>query len=170
MPLFEKQPVQPAASVAASEAFVVIIIVLILVAMLTAMLRGRTSTDTSTISVPTLPNRKVFGESKKHNMNTQNSMAAYRPSQLELLGWKLFPFRSAAHPKREWKSGDTLVCHIDCYLSFADRVRILISGQAQVQTRTTTENVIGEHQTESSISVMPPRFLTRNQKQYPLDR
>lgn len=52
MPLFEKQPVRPAATLAAaSEVFVVIVISLILVAMLTAMLQGHAST----ITIPPLP-------------------------------------------------------------------------------------------------------------------
>lgn len=47
MPLFEKQPVRPAATLAAaSEVFVVIVILLILVAMLTAMVKGHASTIT----------------------------------------------------------------------------------------------------------------------------
>lgn len=49
-------------------------------------------------------------------------------------------------------------------ISFMDRLRILISGKVQLVSKTVCENQIGNNITVSCLSVLPPKFLDRNDR------
>lgn len=44
---------------------------------------------------------------------------------------------------------DVFVCRTTVHFSFADRLRIVLTGKVTVETRTATENEIGAHKTKS---------------------
>lgn len=57
---------------------------------------------------------------------------------------------------------DCLYINTVTSFDFLDRIRILISGKVILNSKTTTETVIGEHVTNVAVWPAPPKFLTRN--------
>ena len=69
---------------------------------------------------------------------------------------KFFP----ESPFPELKDDDSaLSTEVVCHLSFADRIRILISGKCSIKTRTYTDVKVDKAFSESTFSVISP--LTR---------
>jgi hypothetical protein len=69
------------------------------------------------------------------------------PTWRERLLNRLWPEPAIANPRMEHK--DVFVCRTQCSFSWADRLRILLTGRLMVETRTVTENEIGQHLTNS---------------------
>lgn len=62
---------------------------------------------------------------------------------------KLFPWLPCETPKAPATYKDVLIMRVSCELSFADRLRVLVTGRIEIESRTVTENEIGNHETES---------------------
>ena len=92
----------------------------------------------------------------------QATAQIYVPTLMEKIGWKLFPSKIPDDPDPESKARDMIVTRTTINFSFADRLRILVSGRVEVESRTATENEIGGHRTTACSSVRPPKLLTRN--------
>src|SRR5690348_2521342 len=58
---------------------------------------------------------------------------------------KLFPPQYCDLPEAPPTHKDVLVCRVTSELSWLDRLRVLATGRLQVESRTVTENVIGDH-------------------------
>ena len=86
----------------------------------------------------------------------------YVPTILEKIGWRLFPSRLPDDPDPENKAKDMVITRTTVDLSFADRIRILISGRIVVEARTATENVVGGTRSVSCANVKPPAILRRD--------
>lgn len=88
----------------------------------------------------------------------------YVPQMREKIGWKLFPRQHFDSPEMVG-AHDCLHCHVVASFSFLDRLRILISGEVKITTKTATEHLIGKHKTLSGVEVLPPKFLRRTDNQ-----
>src|SRR5882762_7071411 len=92
-------------------------------------------------------------------MNNEREMT-YNADWAERIRWRLFPNAMVDNP--EMHGGhDCIVSRVRVELSFLDRLRVLISGRAEIVVKTTTENVVGWAETNSSFSARPPRWLSR---------
>lgn len=97
----------------------------------------------------------------------ENSCAQYVPQWQEKLGWKLFPPTHAEMPEAPiggegWpEARDCLVVRVTINVSWPDRIRLLISGRAIVESKSITEGIIGCNKTNSAAYVLPPQFLDR---------
>ena len=100
------------------------------------------------------------------NTDNQDGCMQYVPQLREKIGWKLFPPNYVDTP--ELPAGtiqmDVFHAHTHVHFSFLDRLRILISGNIEVTTKTATENQLGNHVTASCVQVIPPKFLQRREK------
>lgn len=95
-------------------------------------------------------------------MNTDNGCMVYVPQFREKLGWKLFPAQHFDSPEMQG-AHDCLNCHVVASFSLLDRLRILVSGEIKVTTKSATENLIGKHETAGGVQVLPPKFLRRTE-------
>lgn len=75
---------------------------------------------------------------------------------------KLFPPQHCELPEAPATHKDVLVCKVFSELSMIDRLRVLITGRIKVETRTVTENVIGDTKTNSVFSALPPKWWSRD--------
>jgi hypothetical protein len=79
-----------------------------------------------------------------------------------LLTWRqrlrlwLLPVRYCPLPAAPASYQDCVVVTTYVALSVADRLRVLLTGQLTVQTRTVTEHVVGESVTASVVYAGPP--------------
>lgn len=89
-----------------------------------------------------------------------NTTQEYIPTHRERIGWRFFPSRHCDIPDKPGMR-DCVVTRTTTDLSFLDRVRVLISGRIEVQSKTATENVIGDHATNAEFCVRPPSWLSR---------
>ena len=48
---------------------------------------------------------------------------------------------------------DGFVCRVKVQLDLIDRLKVLITGKLEVESRTSTENAIGSHKTETALRV-----------------
>lgn len=98
--------------------------------------------------------------------NTSNYCVAYNSTFLERIGWKLFPSKHCEMPppKEGCLMGDGLVCRTEVQLSIIDRLRALVSGRVRVETKTSTENVLGWNSTNAVGFVAAPFFLDPHAK------
>lgn len=92
-----------------------------------------------------------------------NGAVEYRANWQDKIARRLFPQRHCEMPKWFGKTypADGLHVGITIEISFVDRVRILLTGRAIISSKTLTENLIGNHVTNSSVSVLPWKFLER---------
>lgn len=93
-------------------------------------------------------------------MNTENYCQEYIPTRLEKLGWRLFPSNHCDIPDKIGMH-DCVVTITRSELSFMDRLRVLVSGRIEVQSKTATENLVGSHATNAVLIVRPPYWLDR---------
>jgi len=91
---------------------------------------------------------------------TKNHCSQYIPQWQEKLGWKLFPSAHCDYPEAHGMK-DCLVIRITIHVSWPDRIRLLFTGRAVVESKTVTENRIGLNATQSCAYVLPPRYLER---------
>ncbi len=89
-----------------------------------------------------------------------NYCQEYMPTRLERLGWRFFPSRHCDIPDKVGMH-DAVITVTKAELSFADRLRVLISGRVEVQSKTATENLVGSHETNAVFIVRPPTWLDR---------
>lgn len=57
---------------------------------------------------------------------------------------RLLPYRSCDMPEAPSTFKDLLTCRVRSHLSFADRIRILMTGWCEVELRVATENSVGK--------------------------
>ncbi len=74
---------------------------------------------------------------------------------------KLWPPQHCELPEAPATHKDVLVCRVTSELSMLDRLRVLVTGRIRVESRTVTENVIGDHKTKSVFAALPPRWWDR---------
>ena len=92
------------------------------------------------------------------NMKTENTVLEYHSTRLERLGWYLFPNTLCDMPDKPGMR-DCLVTRTKVELSFVDRLRVLVSGRIQVETKTATKNVVGAQETNAAFVVKPPAWM-----------
>jgi hypothetical protein len=97
-------------------------------------------------------------------MKTQNITQEYIPTFLEKMGWRLFPSRYVECHFPGNVNLDELRITVISHLSIFDRIRVLISGRVVTCTHVATENVIGRHQSQSVVYVIPPKILSRSEE------
>lgn len=90
-----------------------------------------------------------------------NYALAYKPTWVDRLRWKLFPIDTCDTPDIPAK--DCLIIRTECRLSLIGRLRILVSGRMQVETKTATENVVGNAVTASCCNIKAPMFMERKE-------
>lgn len=89
-------------------------------------------------------------------------MCESRFTWIERLGMKLFPARHCDVPEPKGRvigNGDCIVCRTGVVLGFWDRARILFSGRLTVETKTATENRVGENVTNGVCYVNAPAWM-----------
>jgi len=79
----------------------------------------------------------------------------------EKLRAKLFPLNHCELPEAPATHKDVLVVETFVTLGWMDRFRVLISGRLRVDTRTVTENTVGDCKTASVAYPLEPMFWTR---------
>lgn len=100
------------------------------------------------------------------NMN-ERPMGGYTTSapgtRRDRLRARLFPVLHCELPPAPVTHKDVL--HIDISITFGwlDRLRLLVSGRAQVDGRVVTENVIGATVPISVAYPLPPKFFERGE-------
>jgi len=87
---------------------------------------------------------------------------AYKPTWIDRLRWKLFPIETCDIPDMPAK--DCLIVRTECRLSLFGRLRMLVSGRILVETKTATENIIGEFETACVCNVKAPVFMDRKDR------
>ncbi len=92
-----------------------------------------------------------------------NGVQEYIPQWQEKIGWKLYPACEYVEAPELKDSKDVLVSTTTVHITGWDRLRLLISGRVEVVAKTTTQNEIGAHLTNSGVSVRPPSWLSRKE-------
>ena len=92
------------------------------------------------------------------NNEPQNMAMIYVPTLRERIGNKLFPGHHIDIPDKPGMM-DCLVVRTEAVLSWRARIQILVSGRAFIETKTATQNAIGECQTVSAFTVRAPLWL-----------
>jgi|GEM_PF-4635733 len=87
----------------------------------------------------------------------------YTPTWQERLGRRFFP-QAICHTPEVHGAKDCVVITTTATLSFTGRLRALVSGRIQVETRTATECKVGRVLTLSATTVLPPRWMERREK------
>lgn len=95
------------------------------------------------------------------NENTYGMMACQTWGWKDKLRFKLFPVRNCELPPAPHSHLDVLTVNTVVKLPFVDRIRLLVSGEMRVDTKTVTQNEIGEHVTGSSCYVLPIKILNK---------
>lgn len=86
-----------------------------------------------------------------------NGCYSHEPTWRERLGYRLFPTRRPpdVEEKDGWAPG-ALSTRTVCVIGRLDRLRLLISGQLVVDTRTQTDVIVNRARTVSACYVLPP--------------
>lgn len=100
----------------------------------------------------------IEGQREK-GVEFMNYMLAYQPTWIDRLRWKLFPVEVCDIPDIPAK--DCLIVRTEVRLSFIGRIQAFFSGRVMVETKTVTENVIGNATTASCSYVKAPKFIDR---------
>ena len=64
---------------------------------------------------------------------------------------RLFPWRPCDLPEAPYAYQDVVITKTRVSVSFVDRLRILITGKFEVESRTVTENIVGNTRTNSIV-------------------
>lgn len=88
-----------------------------------------------------------------------NYAIAYQPTWLDRLRWKLFPVEQCEIP--DIPARDCVIVRSKYRLSLLGRLRVLISGRIEVETKTATENLVGNCESASCLNVRAPGFMDR---------
>lgn len=89
-----------------------------------------------------------------------NYALAYKPTLMDRIRWKLFPMDRCESPDIP-AARDCVIVRTNYRLSLLGRLRVLVSGRIEVETKTTTENVVGACESASCLNVRAPRFMER---------
>lgn len=89
-----------------------------------------------------------------------NYAIAYKPNWLDRVRWKLFPLDSCEIPDIPAK--DCVIVRSNYHLSLLGRLRVLISGRIEVETKTATENFVGNCESATCLNVKAPLFMDRS--------
>ena len=87
---------------------------------------------------------------------------AYKPTWTDRLRWKLFPVERCDIP--DIPARDCVIVRSTYRLSLLGRLRALLSGRIEVETKTATENIVGACESSSCLNVKAPRFLDRRKR------
>jgi hypothetical protein len=97
---------------------------------------------------------------------TENAQAFYAaPSWKQRFWWRLgYGFLGLQrHDLSEWSSEETpgfavgaISTRIEVHVSFADRLRLLVSGRMSIEASTKTSAPVDRAMTRSVIAIMPP--------------
>lgn len=90
-----------------------------------------------------------------------NYAVAYKPTFLDRLRWKLFPSDRCEIP--DIPASDCVIVRSNFRLSLLDRLRVVISGRIEVETKTATEHVVGNCASNALLNVQAPAFMDRKQ-------
>jgi hypothetical protein len=109
----------------------------------------------------------IPSELEKRINPPQNFCVEFKPTWREKVGFKLFPSKHVEAPTPKWKelSGDCLVIGTVSVLSWADRLRVLISGRVHTHSKTITQYSIGMNVTAAETFIEPPAWLTGKPKE-----
>lgn len=88
-----------------------------------------------------------------------NFAMVYKPTWIDRLRWKLFPVERCEIP--DIPARDCVIVRSRYRLSLLARLRVLISGRIEVETKTATENIVGACESASCLNVKAPRFMDR---------
>lgn len=94
------------------------------------------------------------------NEPIENGCLMYTPQWQEKIGNKLFPSVYVESPELLIQK-DVVHCTTVIKFSFIDRIRILVSGEVNVVSKTATENEVGNCKTNSGVFISPPKILRR---------
>ena len=86
-----------------------------------------------------------------------NYALAYTPTWIDRLRWKLFPLDTCDIPDIPAK--DCVITRTECRFRLTGRLRVLLSGRIEVETKTATENIVGNTATASCCNIKAPMFL-----------
>lgn len=84
-------------------------------------------------------------------MNEQNYFSETPWTWRDRLRFRLFPSRHCQLPDAPATYADCVVVTTTAVLSWPDRLRVLLSGCLTIQTKTVTENVVGDTKTASVV-------------------
>lgn len=74
---------------------------------------------------------------------------------------KLFPYKYAEFPELPENFKDGVISNVKIEFSIIDRIRLFISGRAELRIITFTENRVGNTSNpESAFNCSPPKFLS----------
>lgn len=88
-----------------------------------------------------------------------NAVAFIPTTWADRLRWKLFPIDGCEIPDVPAK--DCVITRTKVRFSFAGRLRLLFSGRLTVETKTATENIVGNCETASCCYINAPKFMER---------
>lgn len=81
-------------------------------------------------------------------------------SFMQRIGHYLFPRRYCDQPKfAGYIYPEMITIRTRVVLDWKDRIRVLVTGNLLIETRTACEHVVGNTQTQSMVEVQPPKFL-----------
>ncbi len=86
-------------------------------------------------------------------------MALPPDTRKDLLRRKLFPVDPCPLPEAPSTYADVINIKTSVELSFGQRLRVMLTGRLRVETKTVTENRIGQSITASSAYALPWKFL-----------
>lgn len=64
---------------------------------------------------------------------------------------RIFPFVPCDLPQAPASFKDVIVTKVKSDLSVVDRIKVLITGKIEIETRVVTENMVGEHRTAAVV-------------------
>lgn len=73
--------------------------------------------------------------------------------------WKLFPTRFCYLPETSIIYKDVVTIRSYTNLSLIDRLRVLITGRIATESKTVTENEVGNCTSKSVLYILPPKIL-----------
>lgn len=92
--------------------------------------------------------------------NTQNYCSMpIDPTLVQKICRRLFPRQHCDFPYLKVVQHGSMVTIVDAYISWNDRIRILISGKAMIEIKTSCQNDPGIIDSSSSFSVRPPKWI-----------
>lgn len=87
----------------------------------------------------------------------------YHPTWRDRIRWALFPMTYCELPEvpSEAATKDCVTVHSVTKFSWADRLRVLISGRVETVSRTVTQHEVGHTFTKSECFPLGPEFLEK---------
>lgn len=94
--------------------------------------------------------------------DNNGQVLAFSPTARQKLGRRLFPaaYSEPLEPSSGFEPSDQIFLRVDTYLSWPDRLRLLVSGKVRVDARVVTQQAVGQHAAVSSFNILPPNCLS----------